>query len=824
MKLSKWPVVDFIADVLLKVLKEHRLALRAKVESISSLKGKKEALVYLEKLSRVERKDPEVAKRYGLAILEENKERGLELLKRSGEIYARLRDYKNLEDIWITIIRHDYADMAFFERVERIVVRDRQHIWIAVHYSYLVEPYRLREDWSNVIYILKKIAQYDLRSSRTRSELVRAYRTKYTDHSLLDEFLKISGLTNHQKPIEPCIANFERNIVFDTGNYVYHRSRGVGKIAQIDSEKVIIDFARQPEKTLSIQMAIHSLQPLKSTHIWARHYENPIEIEELFQSDSSLFLELLLSSFDNKMTVTEIKSQIVGRMLGSEAWSKWWSKLRAQVKNDPRFGFSTRRKDLLLLRDVPMSLNEELSLNFQDELDWDKKLDIAFSTLKNIDVEGAALLAVQFYKSNEKNKDLLRALHSYMFLSHASKAFNEEIHGCLLTRADIQAMIQHASVDDLQKWSEQTQVLEFKKELVNLVVEYRPEDYLKVLKSFLFETPIKLHRYIFSELLRLNNVQVISEFFDELFKSYREYPEIFLWAVNLILHKHKEDYMPYITISHEEVFLLTFRLLKPLANVKDKATRLQKSAIEVICGSSNSITVESLHKYDILVDILKTAKPELIQRMLALFFDVSYIPDAHKENLLLFIQELRPDVQLSLLVKEAKAIQGEAIDSLYPSGDIILSSSTALERRRQHMDKLIHVDMPANSKDISEAQEKGDLRENSEYKAAMEKQSQIQAEILRVSQELQKARTIRVADILSDRVSIGACVSLTVDMGQDIEYSILGPWDADPDKYIISYGSPLARALIGKKLGDKVNFGEEDRHVYTIKAIRSALG
>ena len=818
-KLSKWPVVDHLADLILDSHEKHRSALRAKVESVGHIKGKKEARPFLEKLAQIDRKNPDIAKKYALSILEEDRDKALNYLKQAGETYARLKDYKSLEDIWMLIVQHDHHDLTFFERIGRIVVGDRHKVWIASHLSFLVESFRTEESWDNVILLLKRILQYEPHSSRARSNLVRAYRAKYEGHSLLSEFLRISELTNHKRSVEPCIASFERNIVFDMDNYVYHRTRGVGKITQIDSEQVIIDFPNNSGQKMSIQMAIHSLQPLQADHIWARRFENPEEIEELFEKDITLFLEALLSSFDNRMSMPEIKHELVGRILKAEEWARWWTRARNHIKKDPRFGFNPSKKDELILREVPMTLTEELSLRFQGEGDWNKKMEAAFTTLRTAEAEGATLVAVQFYKENEKNKDPFKCLHSYFFLEHAKDIMEEDIPDRKINEEIVEKMIQDRSAAELEQWSRDTQVIELKKDLVSLIAERRP-DHSEILKGLLFEVPVRIHRFIMGELISLGKEEVLREFLDELCQKYREHTEVFLWAARSILTGQWDEYK-WLTISHEELLLLVARSLKPLVQSEKKGVRLKNAAIETICGTTN-ITVESLKKYDVLVNIVKSAKPEVLQRIYALFCDVPYIPEAHKENMLVFMKELHPALPIGDSREEEKESAVSEESSLLPSSSVILSSAEGLEKRRKYLDNLIHVEMPANSREIGEAQEKGDLRENAEYKAAMERQTQLQAEILAINKELQKARVIRPADIRLDVVSIGTRVKIKSGKGdkEDV-FVILGPWDVDTAKNIISYESPLAQALLGCKLGEKAKLDTDKS--YTVCGIESAL-
>ena len=89
--------------------------------------------------------------------------------------------------------------------------------------------------------------------------------------------------------------------------------------------------------------------------------------------------------------------------------------------------------------------------------------------------------------------------------------------------------------------------------------------------------------------------------------------------------------------------------------------------------------------------------------------------------------------------------------------------------------------MAENSRDIGEAQEKGDLRENAEYKAAMEKQVQLQAQIKKLETELKSAQILDITDVKTDKINIGCTVKLkNENNGEEDTYSILGAWFCAP--------------------------------------------
>jgi transcription elongation factor GreA len=126
-------------------------------------------------------------------------------------------------------------------------------------------------------------------------------------------------------------------------------------------------------------------------------------------------------------------------------------------------------------------------------------------------------------------------------------------------------------------------------------------------------------------------------------------------------------------------------------------------------------------------------------------------------------------------------------------------------RLRDELKRLKSVDRPEVSKEIGVAREHGDLKENAEYHAAKEKQGMIEARIALLEDHLARAEIIDVSRLSGDRVVFGASVQLLdVDNDTEVTYRIVGEDEADLDHGSISVRSPIARALIGKEVGDTV--------------------
>ncbi len=109
------------------------------------------------------------------------------------------------------------------------------------------------------------------------------------------------------------------------------------------------------------------------------------------------------------------------------------------------------------------------------------------------------------------------------------------------------------------------------------------------------------------------------------------------------------------------------------------------------------------------------------------------------------------------------------------------------------------------AKVIDEARELGDLKENAEYHAAKEKQGLMEARIAELTDIVGRAQVVDPSTLAHERVSFGSTVILSDQTsGEEVKYTIVGSMEAQPENGLISFQSPMARALIGKEEGDEV--------------------
>lgn len=142
----------------------------------------------------------------------------------------------------------------------------------------------------------------------------------------------------------------------------------------------------------------------------------------------------------------------------------------------------------------------------------------------------------------------------------------------------------------------------------------------------------------------------------------------------------------------------------------------------------------------------------------------------------------------------------------------------------EELKNLKGVERPNIIAAIAEARSHGDLSENAEYSAAKEKQSFIEGRIQDLEAVLSRAQVIDVSNTKSDVIRFGATV-LVADEDTDDEkrYQIVGDYEADIEKNKISLSSPLAKALIGKEVGDTAEYvapgGKKSFEILEIKYI-----
>lgn len=128
------------------------------------------------------------------------------------------------------------------------------------------------------------------------------------------------------------------------------------------------------------------------------------------------------------------------------------------------------------------------------------------------------------------------------------------------------------------------------------------------------------------------------------------------------------------------------------------------------------------------------------------------------------------------------------------------------QRLSDELNTLKTVELPAVNLEIERAKEYGDLKENSEYHAAREKQAFIGNRMAELGDLISRAQIVDPSELEHSRVSFGSTILLLdTDTDKEVSYTIVGGFESNPDRGLISFNSPLAKQLLGKEEGDELS-------------------
>lgn len=235
-------------------------------------------------------------------------------------------------------------------------------------------------------------------------------------------------------------------------------------------------------------------------------------------------------------------------------------------------------------------------------------------------------------------------------------------------------------------------------------------------------------------------------------------------------------------------------MLNELKKIETESNRLKNMALELLFDNEGLI----------LKDIVKEFDQAFLGRLYDVFSNISYAEESSIEKFLVLIKDKYPEFKT----------EGVSVDEEWSLGDEqLIVTQSGHDKKQSELDHMVNVEMVTISKELSKvAEATGDMRENVEYTALLEKQAIVEMAISKLDGEMKKAKILDIDSINEEVASVGTTVIFSdKKTGDSRSYTILGPWDADFEKSILSYRSPIARAILGKKVGEEFTMKIDDR-------------
>ena len=290
--------------------------------------------------------------------------------------------------MWTKLVELIPEEIDFFYLVQRKIAKtinaDKSALLMQELYTY----YKDSKNWDIAIDILKLVLSIDEKDGWARREIVDCFKEKHAAHSQLDEYIKISNLTQSWRNVFEAISDFEKHISFDTKSFVFHRSWGVGIIRKVEGDEIEINFGRKfGLRNMSLKMAVDALQPLQNDHIWVlKATKSREELAKKAKEDKVWMLKTIIKSFNNNCDFKRIKAELVPGILEQSQWTSWSTAARKILESDASFGVNPNDISLYTVRDRAISQEEKLSNEFKAQKQFFARIDILMKFLADADI------------------------------------------------------------------------------------------------------------------------------------------------------------------------------------------------------------------------------------------------------------------------------------------------------------------------------------------------------------------------------------------------------------------------------------------------------
>lgn len=585
--------------------------------------------------------------------------------------------------------------------------------------------------------------------------------------------------------------HIEALVQLTKSGFCMHRSWGFGTIRTVDTvfARFTIDFPNKAGHTMDLTFAAESLKPIGKDHILARKATDLEGLRQLAAANHIELVKLVLNSFGGKATAEQIQQVLVPEVISAD-WKKWWDAAKHELKKNGHFQVPLKKTEPIIYQAKEVSLQDRLLGEFRAAKGLKARLAVANELVRNAHDLGDRPAAVA-----EVVATLNSEIPNYLRTQPAVAL------EAVFARDDVRALAPEAAVpapdepDANAIWSQDLRLSAVMEQLT--AAKHRralesfkastPEHWHEVLLSFLNTVSAKLCHEFAGLLMHEGKIEPFKETLARLISQHTASSELLLW-----LAKDRND--TFADILGPEVFRAMLTAME-----RDQFNERR----------SNRLHDFILDDQELLVELIGSADLEVIKDLTrALQFSPCF-DDMDKRSL------------LARIVKSYPAIQ-ELISGEQPKQEThLVVSWESLMRRKDEYRELVEKKIPANSKEIALARSYGDLRENHEYKAAKEMQKLLMKRKAELETQIVRARGTDFANARTDVVSIGTIVRATdLEGGQPEQFTILGAWDSDPDKGVVSYLSPVAQALLNHPVGDQVEFEVHDvRHHHRIEAI-----
>src|SRR5881392_1227362 len=579
------------------------------------------------------------------------------------------------------------------------------------------------------------------------------------------------------------------------GTFCLHKSWGFGRVAEWNLllNQIVIDFTGKKGHPMQLQYAAENLTVIPAEHFLARKASDLAATKKLSKDDPVALVRNILESLDGKATAQELSEWMVPDLFNETEWKRWWESARKHLKASGAFSIPAKKTEPIQIRAEGISHADELIE--------------AFNQARQPKEQVAAL--EQIVKFHQQFKEPEKQLQPVIAAVENVATRNQKLHPELTFELVV-------SRDDLLE-----RFLQLKTTHIGLTLEKLIVDEERRLVSILPKIPAAKEKRVLQalpaalgdrwsaralQLMQATHGRMVAqiphvfrdagrhaELQEMLERSVREHSatsEMLVW-----LCTERNDWRELI--NPELLAAILSALEREQHSAPGRASKLQRLLME-----DRQLFQDMFGNADIGL-----ARDAMRRLQLSPLFD-----ELTKRSLLARIVKVFPDL-------ESMIAGAQPQEKAAP----LVVSWSSLEKRKAEYEELVKKKIPENTKEIAVARSYGDMRENFEFKAAKQMQAVLVRRRSELERDLQNARGTAFENADTSRVSIGTVVTVRDKSSKKQEtYTILGAWDGNPERNIISYQTAIGQTLLGHKAGEIVTLntdqGTGESEVISIEA------
>jgi transcription elongation GreA/GreB family factor len=581
------------------------------------------------------------------------------------------------------------------------------------------------------------------------------------------------------------------------GNFCIHKSFGAGKVTEWDlpGKRVVIDFEKSTGQGMELQFAIQKTEWIPADDFRAKKIEQLEELRTLSKSDPLKLIIHLLESHGGSMTGDALEKELCGAVIPEATFKKWWDATKKTLRESRLAVVPQKRTESIVLRTGDRSPAQALVADFEASRDIKgmiKALEAIAADIGAFDNDADALKRLL----TDIDEGAKKAARVQLGQALQLVAARDEVIGSSKTLALDPGAVRLSdlllSADPLKLADEAGSLPSARQ---RAVYEAFPDafgaDWVSKIVRVFDRVGARGVTEIARILLERGELPALLNHLRSAIARRALGSDALIWVC-------RERKTASAEVFSADVGASILNLLENdhLSDGPRKTSRLQS-----LLGDDKTLLTD-------LVEIMDVNEARNFSRRL---LDCPVFGELEKKSLMARIIKARPET--AELVSGGNQRREEAL----------LVSWESLEKKKAELDELIRVRIPQNTKDISIARSYGDLRENFEYKSAKDLQKYLSHRRSELERDIHRARGTDFKGSDASKVNIGTIVTLTDSSGAVVDMTVLGAWDSDPEKKLVSYLSEVGKALVGRSPGETIQVRDpvtEQLQTLTIQSIR----